>query len=255
MTSSFTSEEMAAGYARDRPPVHARVFELLEARRGTLRAERALDVGCGAGLSTRVLQPRASQTIGIDPAPSMLHWAKKLVADAAFVAGTAEAIPLGSGTAQLVTAAGSLNYAEWKAFFRETARVLTSEGRLLIYDFEPGRSFRDMPDLDRWFEEFSLRFPWPDGDGQEVDPEMLGTASEQFGLDLRERFRIAIAMTREAYVDYMMTETNVATAVRHGVPPQEIRDWCREGLKWIWNDGPREIVFNGYFAQLRRERK
>ncbi len=157
MTTSFESEEMAAGYARNRPPVHERVFELLEARGGKLQVGRALDLGCGAGLSTRVLQGRASQAIGLDPSPSMLYWAKELVPGAAFVAGAAEAIPLESGTTELVTAAGSLNYSEWKTFFVETARVLTPEGRLVIYDFEPGRSFRDIPDLDQWFEEFAAK--------------------------------------------------------------------------------------------------
>jgi ubiquinone/menaquinone biosynthesis C-methylase UbiE len=255
MTSSFASEEMAAGYSRHRPPVHARVFELLEAHTGTLRVGRALDLGCGAGLSTRVLRERASQAIGLDPSPSMVHWAKKLVPDADFLAGAAEAIPLGNGTVELVTAAGALNYAEWEDFFRETARVLTSEGRLVIYDFEPGRSFRDMPDLDRWFEEFSLRYPWPRGEGREVNPDMLGTASDAFRLDLQERFRIPIALTREAYADYMMTETNVAQAVRRGVATGEIREWCRERLESIWSGGPREILFDGYFAQLHRERR
>lgn len=255
MTSSFESEAMAAGYARDRPPVHERVFELLEARVGTLRVGRALDLGCGAGLSTRVLRARASQAIGIDPSPSMLYWAKKLVPEAVFLAGAAEAIPLGNSATEMVTAAGSLNYAEWQSFFRETARVLTSEGRLVIYDFEPGRSFRDLPDLDRWFEEFSVLYPWPQGDGREVHPEKLGTASDHFRLDLHERFRIPIAMTREAYVDYMMTETNVAAAVRRGIASGQIQDWCRESLKSIWSAGSREILCNGYFAQLRRKRK
>jgi len=40
--------------------VHARVLELLEGRVGELRVARALDPGCGAGLSTRVLRGRAS---------------------------------------------------------------------------------------------------------------------------------------------------------------------------------------------------
>jgi ubiquinone/menaquinone biosynthesis C-methylase UbiE len=182
----------------------------------------------------------------------MVHWAKKLVPDAEFLAGAAEAIPLGNGTVELVTAAGSLNYAESEPFFRETARVLTPHARLLIYDFEPGRSFRDRPDLDQWFEEFSLRYPWPQGDGRQVDPETLGTASDSFRLDLQERFRVAITMTREAYVDYMLTETNVAGAITRGVPTQEIRTWCTDSIGSIWSEKPREVLFSGYFAQLHR---
>ncbi len=252
MTNSFESEEMAAGYALHRPPVHARVFRLLEARTATLRVRRALDLGCGAGLSTRVLQGRASQLVGLDPSPSMLHWAKKLVPEGEFLAGSAEAIPLGNGTVELITAAGSLNYAPPGDFFRETARVLSSEGRLLIYDFEPGKSFPEGAELDRWFEAFSSRYPWPQGDGREVVPETLGTASDEFAMNLQERFRIPISMTREAYVDYMMTETNVAGAIRRGVATREVRNWCGETLEPIWGEESREILFNGYFAQLHR---
>jgi ubiquinone/menaquinone biosynthesis C-methylase UbiE len=248
MNSSFATEEMAAGYARHRPPVHERVFELLEVRAGTLRVDRALDIGCGAGLSTRVLERRASQVIGVDPSAFMLRWAKKLVPAASFLAATAEAIPLADGTVDLVTAAGTLNYSESKAFFVETARILTSKGRLVIYDFEPGRYSRNAPGLERWFEEFSSRYPWPQGDGREIKPETLGTESDQLRLDLVEHFRIPIVMTREAYADYMMTETNVAAAVARGVSAQEIRQWCGETLRSIWSNEPKEILFFGYWA-------
>jgi ubiquinone/menaquinone biosynthesis C-methylase UbiE len=183
----------------------------------------------------------------------MLHWAKKLVPCAGFLAARAEAIPLDDRTVDLVAAAGSLNYSVSESFFVETARVLTPEGRMLIYDFEPGRFFRDAPGLDRWFEEFSLRYPWPQGDGREIEPETLATESEEFRSDTVERFRIPIAMTREAYADYMMTETNVAAAVRQGVSAQEIRQWCGETLRSIWSSEPKEILFDGYFAQLRRK--
>lgn len=183
----------------------------------------------------------------------MLRWARRLVPDADFLAASAEAIPLGDRTVGLVTAAGSLNYSNSECFLRETARVLTSEGRLVIYDFEPGRCFYNAPGLDRWFEEFSLTYPWPQGDGREIDGETLGTQSDEFKLNMVERFRIPIAMTRQAYADYMMTETNVARAVGRGVSAQGIRDWCKETLNSIWSNEPRDVLFHGYFAQLQRK--
>jgi predicted TPR repeat methyltransferase len=54
MTSVYDSERLAAAYAVDRPPVHQHI---LRAGRLVRRAERALDVGCGAGLSTAALAP------------------------------------------------------------------------------------------------------------------------------------------------------------------------------------------------------
>src|SRR5436305_1650933 len=70
MTGSFVGEEIAVGYARHRPPVHAHIFEIVEARAGALQVQRALDLGCGASLS-----PECSggglQVIGFDPSPAM----------------------------------------------------------------------------------------------------------------------------------------------------------------------------------------
>ncbi|HEY6495509.1 MAG TPA: hypothetical protein VIZ43_19700, partial [Trebonia sp.] len=61
MTSVYENERLAAGYAFDRPPVHDQV---LRSARLTAPAARALDVGCGAGLSTAALIPLARQVIG-----------------------------------------------------------------------------------------------------------------------------------------------------------------------------------------------
>src|SRR5258708_8664549 len=69
MTSVYDSERLAAGYAFDRPPVHEQI--LRSARLGG-QADRALDVGCGAGLSTAALVPLAGRVIGLEPVPAML---------------------------------------------------------------------------------------------------------------------------------------------------------------------------------------
>jgi len=52
MTSVYDSDRLAAGYAFDRPPVHEQI--LRSARLAPL-AGRALDIGCGAGLSTEFI--------------------------------------------------------------------------------------------------------------------------------------------------------------------------------------------------------
>ena len=54
MTSVYDSERLAAAYAFDRPPVHQHI---LRSARLPRQANRALDVGCGAGLSTAALAP------------------------------------------------------------------------------------------------------------------------------------------------------------------------------------------------------
>ena len=66
---------MGAGYANARPPIHPLVIERVLARLNPPRRfTRALDVGCGAGLSTRPLIAIAERCLAIDPAEAMLSW-------------------------------------------------------------------------------------------------------------------------------------------------------------------------------------
>ena len=69
MTSVYDSERLAAAYAADRPPVHEHI---LRSARLVGQADRALDVGCGAGLSTAALAPLARRVSGLEPIPAML---------------------------------------------------------------------------------------------------------------------------------------------------------------------------------------
>ena len=74
----FGTDEMAAGYASSRPPVHPRVMRAGLPHNGSHRAlSRALDMGCGAGVSTRALEGLARECVGLEPAEAMLHLAAK----------------------------------------------------------------------------------------------------------------------------------------------------------------------------------
>src|SRR4051812_23140350 len=120
MSDLFASPEMVAGYARSRPAVHPHVIDLARARLGlTARVGRALDVGCGAGLSTVPLTGLASFAIGIEPIEAMVS-GTPLRSDAMrFGAGRAEMLPVRSASIDLITAAGSLNYVDLDPFFAE----------------------------------------------------------------------------------------------------------------------------------------
>ena len=251
MANPFGTEEMAAGYATCRPAVHPQVMERVCRQMGrTERFAVALDVGCGAGVSTKALAGLAGRSVGLEPMESMLHRASAIAPFARFAAGRAEAIPLRDHSVDLITAAGSLNYVDLDLFFPEAARVLTQEGVLVIYDFSPGRSFRDATTLDGWFVDFCRRYPAPEHEARYLSPEILGRICSGFAVRGSEQFEIGLAMAPSFYVDYMMTETNVATAVRSGRSRSEIQSWCSESLASIWSGTEREVVFRGYFAWM-----
>lgn len=84
-----------------------------------------------------------------------------------------------------------------------------------------------------------------------MDPGILATLAEGFRVDGEEVYEEAIEMTPEAYVDYMMTETNVAAAVRAGAREEWIRAWCAESLGPVFGGRSRAVLFDGYIAYLR----
>jgi len=251
MANPFGSNEMAGGYATSRPAVHPRILDQVITHLGRREPfQRALDLGCGAGLSTTAVLRFAHQCIGVDPVEAMLKWASTTASSAHFVAGAAEAIPLCDRAVDLITAAGSLNYTNLDLFFPEALRVLMPHGVLVVYDFSPGTSFRNATGLEEWFSNFADRYPLPPDEARTLNPEILAELDSGFRLHGQRYFEIEMTMTPDFYLDYMMTETNVAAARRRGVLRSEIRSWCTETLAPVWRGKERGVLFRGYFACL-----
>ena len=247
----YDSLRMAAGYAFDRPPVHQHVVRAIgEHLRLTHRVTRALDVGCGAGLSTAALEPLARFVVGLEPVPTMLIHRRTVAPRAAFVAARAEQLPFAAESFDLLTAAGSLNYVDLALFLPEIARVLGKGGVLAIYDFSAGRRLRDSGALYAWYAAFERRYPPKPG----YDLDVRGLAYKPSGLrlDAYEEFEVAVPMTFRSYLPYVMSETGVEMAISRGVAEGEIRNWCTSTLREVLDDTPTDVLFDAYVAYVRR---
>ncbi len=250
MENLFGDADIAYGYAHFRPAVHPRIIERIRSRMGLGKVRRVLDAGCGAGLSTGALAPIAEHRFGIEPAESMLRWISRTAPGASFVVGTAERLPFRSGSMDLITAAGSLNYTDARQFFDEAERVLVDGGCVVVYDFSAGRSFAGSGELDAWYSEFETRYP-PAQDGAcELDPASLAELAPRFDLSGSEQFQIGVPLDFASYLEYVLTETNVAWAVRNGDRFESIRGWCAGTLRQLFRDSQREVLFGGYIAYM-----
>ncbi len=249
MTSVYDSERLAAGYAFDRPPIHE---QILRSARLDRHAGRALDIGCGAGLSTAALAPLARQVTGLEPVSAMLAHRRTVAPHARFVIGQAERLPFASGSFDLVAAAGSLNYADLSSALAEIARVLTGDGTFLLYDFSAGRRAERGDELAGWFSSFEQRFPSPPG-WQRIDVRELPLGAHGLRLLDCTDLEIRLPMTLDAYLRYMLSEVNVDNAIARGAcSAQQARDWCRETLKAVFARGEVTVVIAGYIATLDR---
>ncbi len=242
---------MGFGYAHARPAVHPHVVSSIRRHLDlSLPFARAVDIGCGAGLSTLPLLTIAEWCVGIEPMLEMLRWSMEVAPGASFAAARAEYLPFLDSSVDLIAAAGSINYADWSRFFPEAARILVPAGRLIVYDFSPGRWFRHSGGLENWFLEFMRRYPVPSDGAREINPEILRTCDSRFRLEFHENFEVALPMSLQAYVRYMMTETNISSAIPAGIPELEIRSWCESTLAPLFGEEERDVLFRGYLASL-----
>ncbi len=70
----FDTPETAKGYATDRPFFHPVVISNVKSYLNlTKKVKIALDVGCGAGLSTLALLEIADKAVGVDSSESMIN--------------------------------------------------------------------------------------------------------------------------------------------------------------------------------------
>src|SRR5512135_3338708 len=94
----FQHDRVAAGYESARPYLHpellVRVRELVHSAG---RFRRALDVGCGTGLSSVALHDMADEVVGVDVSLDMLRRARR-AAGVRYVAAAAEDLPLRDGS-------------------------------------------------------------------------------------------------------------------------------------------------------------
>jgi SAM-dependent methyltransferase len=131
---------LATNYDRVRP-VDANWWEVFELAvgEGDLRGRRVLDCGCGTGRLARALAESAGARVsGIDPEPEMLRVARSNVPVTVDLrAGRAEELPFADGSFERAALWLVCHLVDRPAAFRELARVLTDDGRLVVVTFDP----------------------------------------------------------------------------------------------------------------------
>ena len=123
------------------------IWDRLVAASGVVPGDRVLDVGCGTGYFTMRLAVAAmpgGAVTGIDPSESMVEYGRaRAAADIAFEVATAQELPFGDGTFDVVASSMTIHHipvGARPAALAEMYRVLRPGGRLLIADERPPES-------------------------------------------------------------------------------------------------------------------
>lgn len=124
---------LAATYAAHRPSYPSAIIDALVAPIGGPAPAQALDVGCGTGISTRLLAERGLAVVGIDPNADMLAMARAAgPATIEYRIGSAERTGCADASIDLVLAAQAFHWFAPSAALAEFARILRPGGRVAL---------------------------------------------------------------------------------------------------------------------------
>ena len=206
----FLGDAAARCYAAGRLNIHPEMVRRIAWALGETRPNRALDIGCGTGLSTAPLHSVASRVVGIDASAAMLAEASKRTR-IAWVRGRGETLPFRARAFNLVTMGFAFHWCEPVALLAELRRVLAPAGHLAVYDHHLAGHMEGELRFTAWFESYCERFPTPPR-----HPVFESTSADGFIPVSSERFQHLVPLTREALARYVCSQSNVLAVVEGG---------------------------------------
>lgn len=142
----FKGANYADDYRKGRPKhpesLMAAILDFLKKGFKLDELNLAVDVGCGPGESTEILQPHFKQVIGLDYSQEMIENAlnHNTFANVDYKMSTAESMPMiNDCSVDLVTAGRAIQYFEFDKFFSECKRILKPGGVVAFYSSNHAR--------------------------------------------------------------------------------------------------------------------
>ena len=129
----FDFRRQAETYGRFRRDYSATLYDTIEAHAGRSAGRVAIDLGCGTGFVTGSLGRRGWRVVGVDFSAPMLAAARAASPAAMLVRGRAEALPVSTRRAALVTIGTAFHWMAPAPTVAEIARVLEPGGWCAIF--------------------------------------------------------------------------------------------------------------------------
>lgn len=119
-------------YEAGRPSYPSDAVEMVVREFAIGPASTVVDVGAGTGKFTRLLVPSGARVIGVEPVAEMREVFSRVVPGVEAIDGTAESLPFGDASVDVVTAAQAFHWVDAVPAVAEVARVLRPGGGLVL---------------------------------------------------------------------------------------------------------------------------
>lgn len=253
--TDFDSKRTAEGYAK-RPWLHKEVMEQVKADyQITQNFENGLDVGCGAGLSTKGLRLICNRVTGTDISPEMIGICKQLYKNDTydFYVAKAEETRIPQAPYNIVTAAGVMNWVDRDKFLHNATQIMAQDGLIIIYDFWITDKMVANPAYTDWYQnEYLKKFPKPP---RNEDTWTQSDLSDDFLMEKQTVYEMTYSFSLEDFIDFMMIQSNVNVKIEKGIMSEaEVREWMTNTLLPIFQHEKETLVFAGYNWYIRKKK-
>ena len=209
---TFDEKRIAEGYM-NRPWLHKKVIErFVSDCEVTSNFRNGLDVGCGAGLSTKALHLICDRVTGTDISEQMIQVCKEEYKDNkayTFYRAKAEETKEPAEKYDIVTAAGMVNWVDRDLFLENMGHALQDQGILLIYDFWIIDKMQGNDAYTNWYhEEYLKRFPKTSRNENTWKQSEL---PDYFRIKNQITYELFYDFSMEQFIDFMMIQSNVNT--------------------------------------------
>jgi SAM-dependent methyltransferase len=249
----FSPKSAAERYLKGRlyfhPVIIGRVQEFLSM---TEPLPRALDVGCGTGLSTRALKKIARNVVGVDASAEMLALAPS-ERGVSYCVARAECLPFGAERFDAITLSQVFHWLERDRFLSEAHRVLRPGGWLIVYDsYLPARTTKNAAFRDWHGGEYLRRYPPPPRAGLDFTAEV--SRRQGFDLSGEQWLEHTISLSPEGLINYLLTQSNIIAAVEGGKEEiDQVREWLEASVETIFGESREaDFLFSAPVWYLRR---
>lgn len=250
----FDASSVAQRYGKGRLFFHPLVIERIRKRLSlTRKVERALDVGCGIGMSSRALLEIAEHVDAIDSSRWMLG-ASYFHPRIRYRQMPAEKLDFPDACFDLITFSQVLHWTNVIQPFREAFRVLKSDSCAVIYDDYFLWGAEEESPFVKWFiASFKKRFPQPPRNVQPLNAKGK-FAPEGFAFAGYEEYSHPEPLTMNQLVEHLITQSTVISAVdQAGASLEDAVRWLEGELRTFYNSAPDlTFAFGGYVYYLRR---
>ena len=249
---AFDSQRIAEGYAK-RPWLHKEVMKQIRKDCNIERLNNGLDVGCGAGLSTKALRMLCEHVTGTDISSEMIAVCKQIYKDSSytFYVSKAEENKIPLIPYDIITAAGVVNWIDKDLFLNNAEKILDSNGLIIIYDFWITDRMDNNYEYTEWVRDKYLKmFPKP---YRKEDVWKQFDLTDAFKMEDMVAYDLKYEFSLDEFVDFMMIQSNVNEQIKKGfLSVEEIRNWMISTLLPIFSGQKKTLIFEGYNWYIRK---